>query len=419
MQLYSRLKARYGRKCLIFRTRLHNSDSGGDHLLHQQVRVQQEIQAVIWKNQHPDECDSARLLLRGGGLKSAKDGFALEIQYVARLLQMGVATHRALVLTPEFRSAYEPKDCALRNAAGPNATDSSQRPGSGWLCLWKPLTACSATDLPPDKDAVASFTESNLNEFSAASGILPGILPGRPTSKYYDTMFYGPLRIAWAPNDLHGRPTQLVDVLSHWERAHGRFWVRAQIAHYLWHPTDWLQQEIRLRLPPELGPDHRPEPFIGFHVRKTDNIADFRKDFGRNATETRSFDRFMGFAEYIRRLYPEKKIQKIYLATDNSDVIAESKRKKWQDAGWQFVFQQDVQRSTNEERMWFRGGRSTAAAAIGTDLETLRRADFLVGSFQSNVYRLAAELNTAWHVSNYSWSLHRHWTVDVEWYEDP
>ena len=56
------------------------------------------------------------------------------------------------------------------------------------------------------------------------------------------------------------------------------------------------------------------------------------------------------------------------------------------------------------------------------DIETLRRADFLVGSFQSNVYRLAAELNTAYHVDKYEWSvgaMNRIFPVDIEWYEDP
>lgn len=388
-------------------------DPAGDHLLNQ-ARVQQDMQSAIYKNQHPVDCDTARLLLRGGGLKLAKDGFASEIQYVARLLQMGLATGRSLVLTLDWRSAYEPADCQSNTTPSlqKNTTHSSRR--SGWPCLWKPLTSCSVTEPLNEQDAVVPFTRSDFDVSAAQHGILPG----RTTSKYFDTTYYGPTRIAWAPNAFTGRPTLLADVLSHWERAHGRFWVRAQIAHYLWHPSDWMQQAIDARSPRELV-SGTSEPFIGFHVRKTDNIADFSKAFGRNATQTRSFERFMAFAEHIRELFPDKKVRKIFLATDNSDVVAESKRKKWQRAGWKFVFQTDVQRTTQKDRMWFRNGRDTAASAIATDLHVLRQADFLVGSFQSNVYRLAAELNTAWHTTNYSWSLHRHWTVDVEWYEDP
>ena len=62
---------------------------------------------------------------------------------------------------------------------------------------------------------------------------------------------------------------------------------------------------------------------------------------------------------------------------------------------------------------------SVGAAAVATDIEAMRRADFLVGSFQSNVYRLGAELNMAWLVDKYPIHMDRHRTVDVEWFEDP
>ena len=61
----------------------------------------------------------------------------------------------------------------------------------------------------------------------------------------------------------------------------------------------------------------------------------------------------------------------------------------------------------------------TLGAAIATDLEVLRQADFLIGSHQSNVYRLATELNWAFHTSKYPRLMKRHHTVDIEWYEDP
>jgi hypothetical protein len=403
-------------------------ENGQAFLLSQQVREQEEIQAAIYKNQHPENCNTTRLLLRGGGLRLAKDGFASEIQYIARLLQMAVSTHRALVLTPEWRSAYEPSDCASRSTSK-QSVDSSQSVeghGQGWTCLWQPLTSChSITKAPPEGDAVvvaaAAAVPLDDLEFPAGHGILLEQQQLPSTSKYFQTKYYGPESVVWAPQSFVGRPTELADVLAHWERAHGRFWVRAQMAHFMWRPSGWLQHEIEHSVPPALVKHAgTPEtPFIGFHIRKTDNIADFRKAFSRNATLTRSFDRFMAFAEEIRSSFPDKHIETIYLATDNSAVIEESKRTTWQQLGWKFVFQTNVQRTTAQDRMWFRDGRSTAAGAIGTDLEVLRRADFLVGSFQSNVYRLAAELNSAWHAANYSWSLRRHWTVDVEWYEDP
>jgi hypothetical protein len=395
-------------------------ETGQAFLLSQQVREQQDMQAAIRKNQHPENCNTARLLLRGGGLRLAKDGFASEIQYIARLLQMGVSTKRTLVLTPEWRSAYEPYDCALRftNQASANSSQSAEEQGQGWPCLWQPITSCHITKAPPEGDAAA--VPSDDLEYPAGHGILFESPEVPSTSKYFQTKYYGPDRVTWAPTSFVGRPTELADVVAHWERVHGRFWVRAQMVHFLWRTSGWLQHEIELSVPPALVKGGTPAAsFIGFHIRKTDNIADFRRGFSRNATVTRSFDRFMAFAQEIRSSFPDKHIETIYLATDNSAVIEESKRTKWQQLGWTFVFQTNVQRTTKQDRMWFRDGRSTAAGAIGTDLEVLRRADFLVGSFQSNVYRLAAELNSAWHAGNYSWSLRRHWTVDVEWYEDP
>ena len=62
-----------------------------------------------------------------------------------------------------------------------------------------------------------------------------------------------------------------------------------------------------------------------------------------------------------------------------------------------------------------------AQAFTEADVEALRQADYLVGSFQSNVYRLAAELNSAFHGGRtYSPHTQRIFPVEsVEWYADP
>ena len=124
----------------------------------------------------------------------------------------------------------------------------------------------------------------------------------------------------------------------------------------------------------------------------------------------------MSIAQEIR---DETKISRIYVATDNQDILmqlAESHFNK----DWEFHVQKaEVLRSNSSEYMWFRNQRSDMGASIATDVEVMRRADYLVGSFASNVYRLAAELNTAYMVDRYPITLPRHRTVDIEWYEDP
>ena len=64
--------------------------------------------------------------------------------------------------------------------------------------------------------------------------------------------------------------------------------------------------------------------------------------------------------------------------------------------------------------MWFGKSKASSAAAIATDLEVLRKANYLIGSFQTNVYRLATELNMAYHADKYPLYQHRHYPVDVE-----
>lgn len=70
--------------------------------------------------------------------------------------------------------------------------------------------------------------------------------------------------------------------------------------------------------------------------------------------------------------------------------------------------------------MWFREARQHEAVNVFVDIEAMRRADFLVGSFSSNVFRLGAELNVAHHAgTKYSPHVERIASVDVEWYADP
>jgi hypothetical protein len=207
-----------------------------------------------------------------------------------------------------------------------------------------------------------------------------------------------------------------MDVIPHWERAYGRYWVRSQMVHYMWCPSDGLQQEINRRIAsvPSITDQ---QPYIGLHVRYTDNIPDFAKGFGRNATWTRQLERYLAVAERIRR-DNHFRLKHIFIATDHAQIV------EWARVvfrGWTVSSQQDedVQRATTQQRVWFAQGRSKAAGGMAADLELLKRADFLIGSFQSNVFRLAAQLNTAWHVKNYSVHMFRHFTVDVEWFEDP
>jgi hypothetical protein len=381
----------------------------GHNPLEQQMRDQNTVQGILRTSQHPVDldCVSARFLILDEMFP--KDGFASELQYIARLLQSSLSTRRVLWITSTWKSAYCPD-----GAAG----------AGGWACLWQPTTNC--TVLPPkgNKPNISNL-DTLLNPLSY------GISSRRSQSSSFDPYAYGLRKFMDAPMSFPLKRTSIVmDVIPHWERTYGRYWIRSQMSHYLWRPSKSLQDEIDQRLPILLQVP--PQPFIGMHIRYTDNIPDFAKGFARNATYTRQLSRYFNIAEQIRiqsnfpshqHHHQQQQQQQhhqptIFIATDHANVI-EWATQLFQ--GWTVIGQADnnVQRSTSQQRVWFATGRSSAAGAIATDLEVLRRADYLIGSFQSNVFRLAAQLNTAFNVHKYSVHTMRHFTVDIDWYEDP
>jgi len=380
------------------------------------------MQGHIHHISHPfhSSCDDRDVRIMTVALNDPKDGFASEVQYVARLLQMAVSTERALLVMDEFQSAYRPIQC---------------QPNSGWACLWKPIVniSCVKNSNNIENTLVAEIKQK---ETSSLSPLRRGILPYKhqqSSAPWLDTAWYGAMMEMPAPNGFSWRKSILdmrADIIPHLERIYGRFWIRAQIAHYLWKPNHRLHTNIAKLQTPILnnikniknGSSHAV--LIGFHIRFTDNVFDFQKHFARNASLTRTLNRYMQYANYIRQQHSKEKyhFQDIYIATDNPQIIQQAQQQPEQQ-GWNFILMTHqpgiIQRADTQERLWFAGGRSSAAAGIAADLEVLRKADFLVGSFQSNVYRLACELNAAWFVQKYPNTMLRHWTVDVEWYEDP
>ena len=376
-------------------------------LLQRQQSVQDEFQQFIRLTQHASpNCSTARILFKPlDPNKETFDGFANEVQFMARYLQIAVATKRVLVVHPEFKSAYAPtcKQNKYDRIGDDHKTDK------WYQCLWKPTSNC--------------MRSQNIEGEQDMDQLLPqplGVGIVSKDSPYFDPQFYGPTRVVELETLIHVDRVKLVDVIPHYERQYGRYWIRSQMAHFLWanQKTAYLREALERRLPKELlESGHR---YIAFHIRLTDNVHDLERDFGRDALVTRSFDRYMEIANHIQQQYPD--IAHIYIATDN-EKIAKLMDSGMYDASWTFHLQQDVKRASSDSGfMWFANHRAAGVGAIAADIETLRRADYLVGSFQSNVYRLAAELNTAYHADKYEWSvgaMDRIFPMDVEWYEDP
>lgn len=399
--------------------------------IQRQTKDQESFQQLLERHQFPQFC--SRYLARTA--IPPKDGLASEFQYIGRLLQTGLSTQRLLWVAPDFESAYCPEN-----------SKNDQGYGSGWTCLWKPLTNCS--DFPnkgggrirkqKSQDGVHAASAASLWNSMSAGIIPPKLRVGsnetdeNVSSLWFDPLFYSLAQrpVIPAPNSfpLSTRDSsshrRVVDVIPHWERAYGRYWIRSQIAHWLWKPNEAMQRAIDQRLNPTFSEIlHEGRHFLGIHVRFTDNIPDLAKDFGRNATITRDLQAYWEHAqifaeEHKLQSQAQPQLMDVFVATDHSEVVEWTKRIFH---GWRVWSQSSVQRSTTEERVWFAKGRSNpdAAAAMMSDLEILRRADYLVGSFQSNVFRLACQLNTAWQASEYSVHQDRHASVDLAWFEDP
>jgi len=155
-------------------------------------------------------------------------------------------------------------------------------------------------------------------------------------------------------------------------------------------------------------------PFIGLHIRYSDNIRNFENDFGRDPAVTRSLKHYMQIANDIRKTTG---ITDIYVATDSVYMLQDLLRNFSNE--WTIHVQDRVPRTKTQDWVWYRDSRSSSAPAIAADVEMLRRADYVIGAAQSNVYRLIMELNMAYHAGTYLWTTNRHRIVDIEWYEDP
>ena len=372
--------------------------------LAKQVKVQKEFIQMIEESQKTTDCGDARILVADESIKPY-DGFALEVRMMSYFLQIAVASQRALVIKQEFYSAYAP-NCSLPlnpPVAPPTTTPKeSDNEGHSFHCLWNKVSECT------ERENVGG----RATEYAKPDPMGVGILEDREDSYYFNTKYFGAQRIVVLDQFPHVDRTSNIHVLPYWERTYGTFWVRSQVSSYWWtnYKTELLKEEIEPRL------TKLEEPYIGFQIRMTDNVYHLRKHFSRNATITRSFERYMGIANDIRK--ENTKLRHIFVATDNEDAAAAAVKNNYE--GWTFHIQDGVTRGGKDEKMmWFQESRSDSVGLIGADLEMLRRADYLVGSFQSNVFRLAAELNTGYHTKKYLWDQRRIFSVDVEWYQDP
>ena len=206
---------------------------------------------------------------------------------------------------------------------------------------------------------------------------------------------------------------------SEFLEAGGNFWLRARVQRYLWQPNRPRKAALN-RNAVIRDIEHLKSTggaYIGLHIRLTDNVDTIRRDFMFEPKRMFALDNFLKIARQIRSVHSN--VSTLFVATDSRDVEEEVTRRAPAE-GWRLIIQphSQAQRVTGHEWLWFKKPNAGQAVdGVIADVEFLRRADFLVGSMISNVFRLAAELNYASRTRAPKWrTIH---TLDLPWYQHP
>lgn len=359
----------------------------------------EEFQAVLEENQFPSDCKTRRLLLVDGDDVELLSSSSLvqHIQIMARYLMVGLATDRTVVLLNSNSICVYNDGNNTRN------------------CWLQPVTNCTSENSGIDDETKNSIVEGRRQ---SNQGIIfdpetkKSLINNTKELFYFVPHAYGNNRLFRASDPININNASLTytftadddeawfthaDHVEHWERSMGRFWIRSQLADFIWKGVVYEDDAL---LP--------SSPYMALDMRFFEYVEEFYQDFGRDAAQTRDVEQFMELVQGIR---DRTGIVNIYLATDYAG-LASHMAKNYPE----YTFHQSPEPS---HRPWWKIGRRRSND-VARELYILQRADYLVGTFQSNFYRLATELNSAYndaHKENHQRK--RHYSVDIEWFEKP
>jgi hypothetical protein len=346
----------------------------------------------------PPSCASARLLI---STPSRADGFASALHDVGKAMVLAQGSGRSLVLTGQWR--YAP--CAAKV----------------WDCVFIPPSRCNLSHAEEAPPALAQPAAPALFWDDTPAGSSPGffqLLMGSQRVVHEDALYDDRNETRRVREVINAVLTSSA-LTAEFLEAGGNFWVRSQAQLHLWRLTP--ERASALARNPVYDDFLRVQAaghkVIGLHMRLTANVGTIRRDFKFNATRRFAVTEFLAMARRIRARHPSATA--LFVATDSLEAVEAVSSATAAD-GWRLLMQQGakVERASGHEWLWFkRPTAGTAVDGVVADLECLRRADFLVGSMISNVYRLAAELNFA---SRPARPAHQTiYSMDVPWYQHP
>lgn len=346
--------------------------------LEEQVEAHRQFQSLLMQTQESSLSCNRRVLRYTVSTESKSLVDALH--GMARALQVALATERRLVAIA-LSPTEETHICGNQNVPSPDTPPH-------YCLLWKER-APACLDMEASSNPVVVVDKSDSDAAPVRQGILP--TADDSSSDFFNVQFYGNM----AQVDLPPWPWKkswLLDTLEE-DRHWGRLWVKSEILHYLW------EQRLRLYPHPVPPPPTRPS-FVAVVLDSYTMTTTLREQFGRNATKTHDWNRILMLVHSIRK--QDSRIETLYLAVNGSFPQVQE---------WEAIT------STSNDY-------NTFYTPIGDDfqmIQTLRQADYLIGSFANPWFRLGVELNTAHHTSigRYPLSQRRHFGLDIEWYEDP
>lgn len=410
-------------------------------VLKRQANAHQTFQKRIHDLQFPierhngDDASTRKLIVKASPRAIGAnpfEQFAREFHYLALSLQVAVTTNRTMVLeddwkllpdiiTPELLSDNK-KNNNINNINNCEPTRDGVSKNEG---LYSRSVACLRQAINSGYDGVSnSKTEASLPQkrqprktaqsildvSSMAFGIIPGLdVDDRQNALLFHAQYYGQEAIVEMPSWPYPKSTYLIDIVPQLERSWGRFWVRSQMVHFIW--EQW-QDTKATRAPssPSPFPPTASSPYLAMYWISSEKMRkNLAVKYGRNATITQSIDAYMNIANRIRKGHEDPTtLDRIFLITDGANEVPQPDLKilkfRWPD--WTFVIP-SVSETENDDE------------ATLASLKIMREATYLIGSFQSQMFRLGAELNAAWYAAQYPFANRRHWTVDVEWFENP
>lgn len=310
----------------------------------EQSRTMATLQSMVQKRirevQNPTDCSKAKKLVCN---LSKGCGFGCQLHHITYCFMIAIGTGRTFILESN-NWKYAPE---------------------GWESVFLPLSeTCNQYEgrVSPWKGELASFDEMVVS--------LPIIdsLRNRPP--------YLPLNI----------PEELSPKLMMYHGNPAVWWI-GQLQKYLMRPQPWLA-EVMTKFQRTIGFKH---PIVGVHVRRTDKVG--------TEAAFHSIDEYMTHViawydkeDMKRQRLGQSKIttRLVYIASDDDTVLPEAKQRY---PSYKFLGDADISRSAAVSVRYTK----ISLTGVLNDISILSKCDFLVGTFSSQVSRVAYEIMQTLH----------------------